>query len=147
MNADAGAWSYRAGDWYAVFGTRTTLLLPGHEKERVIGLWALVDDGAGFHEVLDGLLAQGLSALSGFVLVGSEEEGTTKVLLRGEGVRAEIEGAEESASLEGTAGATWVERTLRGVTSLRVDLGPVEHGPDLRIDQGLVRVALSLIHI
>src|SRR5690606_5013763 len=106
-----------------------------------IGLWALVDDGAGFHEVLDGLLAQGLSALSGFVLVGSEEEGTTKVLLRGEGVRAEIEGAEESASLEGTAGATWVERTLRGVTSLRVDLGPVEHGPDLRIDQGLVRVA------
>lgn len=142
MNAHTGTWSYRAGDWYAVFGARTTLLLPGSERDRVIGLWALIDDGAGFHAVLDGLLAQGLSALPGFVLVGSEEEGTTKVLLRGAGVRAELGNAEETVTLEGAAGATWVERTLAGVTSLSVEVATAEAGAaDLPIDQGLVRAA------
>ena len=45
-------------------------------------LWELVDDGAGFDEVLDALISGGLRELPGFVLV-SERDGETKVVLRG----------------------------------------------------------------
>ena len=86
-NGTVGTWSYRAGDWYAVFGARTTLLLPDSERDRVAGLWALVDGGADFTQVLDALLASGLSGLQGFALV-STDEGPTRVLLRGDGVTA-----------------------------------------------------------
>ena len=68
----AAAWSYQPGDWFGVFGPDLTLLLPGSEKARVTGLWELVDGGASFDQVLDGLLSSGLSGLSGFVLIGTE---------------------------------------------------------------------------
>ena len=35
-DATIGTWSYRAGDWFAVFGANTTLLLPASERERVV---------------------------------------------------------------------------------------------------------------
>jgi hypothetical protein len=52
--------SYRPGDWFGIFGDEATVVLPPSEKARVAGLWALVDAGAGFDEVLDALIADGL---------------------------------------------------------------------------------------
>ena len=88
-------WSYQPGDWFGIVGQDITLLLPGTERSRVTGLWELVDDGAGFDQVLDGLLSSGLSALPGFVLIGTGP-GPTRVLLRGGGVRAAVEAGSSS---------------------------------------------------
>src|SRR5918999_1277453 len=141
MNDDTiGTWSYRAGDWFAVFGARTTLLLPASERERVVGLWSLVDEGADFTQVLDGLLASGLSALQGFALV-STDEGPTRVLLRGDGVRATLETASETVELEGSGSTTWVERSVDGVMALQVTVADDAAGPDFAIEAGLVRVS------
>ncbi len=139
-DATIGTWSYRAGGWFAVFGANTTLLLPESERERVVGLWALVDGGADFGQVLDGLLASGLSTLQGFVLVGADV-GPTRILLRGDGVRATLTTADETLELEGAASSTWVERTVDDVTALAVTVAEPAVGPDFPIDGGLVRVA------
>ena len=64
--------SYRPGDWFGIFGDRTTVLLPPGEKARVPALWQLLDDGAGFDEALDALVAGGLRGLPGFVLLSEE---------------------------------------------------------------------------
>ena len=77
-----GTRSYRAGEWFGIFGEHATVLLPPSEKARVAELWELVDDGAGFDEVLDALITSGLRELPGFVLV-SESDGETRVVLRG----------------------------------------------------------------
>lgn len=137
------AWSYRAGPWFAVFGPQVTVLLPQSERDRVIDLWALVDGGGGFDEVLDGLLASGLSKLPGFVLVGASD-GPTHVLLRGSGVTATLTAAGEEVVLDGGAGATWTERSLDDVTALRVEV-PADDGEavadtDFPVTTGLVRV-------
>jgi hypothetical protein len=135
-------WSYQSGDWFGIFGAELTLLLPGTEKSRVTGLWELVDGGAGFDQVLDGLLSTGLSALSGFVLIGSAQGGPTRILLRGDSVRAAVDTADGPVALEGSITSTWSERVFEGVTSITVAAGDPE--PDSRhlpIQQGLVRVS------
>ncbi|WP_200952911.1 hypothetical protein, partial [Nocardioides sp. Root240] len=140
-----GAWSYRTGDWYAVFGASATVLLPASQKDQVVALWALVDGGAAFDEVLDGLLASGLSRLPGFVLV-STDEGPTRVLLRGAGVTASLSADGEEVELDGAASHTWVERSVEGVTALGIALPPVDgaeesaESADLPVVTGLVRV-------
>lgn len=138
-----GAWSYRTGDWFAVFGVSATVLLPASQKDQVVALWALVDDGAGFDEVLDGLLASGLSRIPGFVLV-SDDDGPTRVLLRGQGVSATLATASEEITLDGAASHTWVERTVDGVLALSVGLPADDDATrgeaDFPIATGLVRV-------
>lgn len=141
--SSTAAWSYRAGPWFAVFGPQVTVLLPQSERDRVIDLWALVDGGGGFDEVLDGLLASGLSRLPGFVLVGASD-GPTHVLLRGSGVTATLTAGGEEVVLDGGAGATWTERSLDDVTALRVEV-PADDGAeiadtDFPVTTGLVRV-------
>ncbi|HVK29769.1 MAG TPA: hypothetical protein VM575_15630, partial [Nocardioides sp.] len=139
-----GAWSYRTGDWFAVFGAHATVLLPASQKDQVVALWALVDGGAGFDQVLDGLLASGLSRIPGFVLV-SDDDGPTRILLRGQGVTATLATAGEEVALDGAESHTWVERSVEGVTALSVSL-PVEGDAadhedfDFPIATGLVRV-------
>jgi len=136
--------SYRTGAWFAVFGSATTLLLPGSEKARVADLWSRIDDGAGFDEVLDVLLQSGLGALPGFVLI-SGGDGPTKVLARG-AVQVTGSADGERVSIDGRDALTWVERTLDDVESLAlvvVDDGSTEDGDDvdLPIVGGLVRVS------
>ena len=114
--------SYRPGEWYAVFGDRATVLLPPTQRSRVAQLWPLLDDGAGFDEVLDALIATGLRGLPGFVLV-SESDDETRIVLRG-AARAVLSGAEGDVELEGSAATTWVERSVHGVTRLVVEVGP-----------------------
>ncbi len=114
--------SYRPGEWYAVFGDRATVLLPPTQRSRAAQLWPLLDDGAGFDEVLDALIATGLRGLPGFVLV-SESDDQTRIVLRG-AARAVLAGADGDVELEGSAATTWVERSVRGVTRLVVEVGP-----------------------
>ena len=140
---DESVWSYRPGEWLAIFGASTTLLLPASEKARAAQLWDLVDGGAGFTETLDQVLAPGLSVLPAFVLIGTGE-GPTKVIVRGAGVRAELTTEAETVVLDGSTVTTWVERTLDGVTALSVEVGDGPEGPegpDHLIRGGLVRVA------
>lgn len=138
-----GAWSYRTGPWFAVFGPEVTVLLPESQRDQVVGLWSLIDGGAGFDEVLDGLLASGLSRLPGFVLV-SGDDSPTRVLLRGTGVTATLVTAAEEVVLDGAAGGTWSERTVDDVTALTVTVPEAEDEAadpvDLPIHTGLVRV-------
>ncbi|THV14581.1 hypothetical protein E9934_07880 [Nocardioides caeni] len=139
----SGSWSYRTGDWFAVFGSSVTIVLPESQRDQVVALWALVDGGAGFDEVLDGLLSAGLSRVPGFVLA-STDGSPTRILLRGAGVQATAVAADGDVVLDGAASHTWVERSLADLTSLQVDL-PVAEGAaagaaDLPIVTGLVRV-------
>ena len=139
--------SYRPGSWFGVFGSETTVLIPGSEKARVGALWARVDDGADFDAVLDELLASGLGTLPGFVLL-SAGEGPTKLLVRGHVVVSGVAGGEEFR-IDGSTALTWVERTLMDVESLRIELeaavaddgSDAEAVGDLPIVGGLVRVS------
>ena len=131
--------SYRPGDWFGIFGEQATVVLPPSEKSRVAGIWALVDDGAGFDEVLDALIADGLRELPGFVLV-SEDDGETKVVIRG-AAHAEFTTADETVTVEGSSVTTWAERSLSGVRTMRIEVADGADGDDLLIRDGLVRIA------
>lgn len=114
------------GSWYAVLGHRVTLLLPAEERARVAGLWELVDGGADFEEVLDGLLAGGIRTLGGFVLVGHGEG--TRALVRG-GVTLTLATGDGDTVVSGDGEGMWADRTLRGVTGGTVVLegaGPAD---------------------
>ena len=131
--------SFRPGEWFGIFGEHATVLLPPTEKARVAALWELVDEGAGFDETLDALIATGLRDLPGFVLV-SEGEGVTRVVLRG-AARASFTAGGETVDLDGSEAGTWVERSLHDVTRTSIEVAE-ESGPaDLRITAGLVRVS------
>ena len=132
--------SYRPGGWFGIFGANASVLLPPSEKHRVTALWELVDEGAGFDEVLDGLLATGLRELPGFVLV-SEAAGMTKVVLRGAAVAAFVVDG-DMVELAGSTDTTWVERSLVGVSQMfvQVEATDEDEGEDLLIENGLVRL-------
>lgn len=133
-------WSYRPGAWFGIFGENATVVLPSSEKHRVAALWELVDDGAGFDEVLDALIASGLRDLPGFVLI-SFTGSATQVVLRG-AARATFTAAGETVEVEGAAATTWVERSLSDVTRTEITLDADEvEGENLTIGSGLVRLA------
>ena len=131
--------SYRPGEWFGIFGDHVIVVLPPSEKARVAQLWELVDEGAGFDVVLDALISDGLRELPGFVLV-SESDADTKVVVRGP---ASVRFATKSGDIElaGSAATTWVEHSMDGVTGLVIDLGGEGAGPDLTVQNGLVRVS------
>ena len=132
--------SYRPARGTACSVTRAvaaSLLLPPGERARVAALWELVDAGAGFDEVLDALLAGGLSDLEGFVL-WSVADDLTQVVVRGP-ARVVLTTAEGEDVLDGASAATWAERRVRGVRSTSVEIEDVD-GPDLGVVSGLVRV-------
>jgi hypothetical protein len=126
------------GDWYGVLGGSVIVLLPPAAKSRVAGIWEIVDDGAGFDEVLDAVISDGLRGLPGFVLVSGEGR-DVKVVIRGAG-RAELSTTDGSVTVEGAEDSTWVEQNVNEVTGLRVEVGDAG-GPPYTIDTGLVRVA------
>ena len=131
--------SFRPGDWFGIFGEHATVVLPPSEKARVAAIWALVDDGAGFDEVLDALIATGLRDLPGFVLV-SEDGEDTKVVIRG-AAHAEFTTADETVTVEGSSATTWAERSLTGVRAMRIDVAADDGTDDLVIRDGLVRIS------
>jgi FHA domain len=132
------------GEWYGVLGDSVIALLPPAAKSRVAALWERVDEGAGFDEVLDALIRDGLRDLPGFVLV-STEDADAKVVIRGAGT-AELTTDAGPVSISGSADTTWVERNVSGVTGLRLHVGdadPLTGGDDTAytMGTGLVRVA------
>jgi len=131
--------SYRPGAWFGIFGDHAIVVLPPSEKGRVARLWQLVDDGAGFDEVLDALISDGLRELPGFVLV-SESDADTKVVVRGPAT-ARFSTPDGEVELAGSAATTWVEQSMTGVTGLVIELGGEGGGPDLTVQNGLVRVS------
>jgi hypothetical protein len=140
VNETTATRSYRPGQWFGIFGSHATVLLPPSEKARVAHLWSLVDEGAGFDVVLDTLISDGLRELRGFVLVSSEE-GETKVVIRG-AARAWFTTGDETVEVAGSSATTWAERSLSGVEGTRLLVeDDVPDGPALLIDAGLVRVA------
>ena len=126
------------GEWYAVLGDDVVVLLPPAAKDRVAATWERVDEGAGFDEVLDALISRGLRDLPAFVLVSRDEAGV-KVVVRGAG-RAELTTDAGPVTVAGSADTTWVERTLTGVTGLRVRVADGDGTPYV-VGPGLVRVA------
>ncbi|KRF02763.1 hypothetical protein ASG88_05210 [Nocardioides sp. Soil777] len=130
------------GHWYAVLGDRVSLVLPAAERPRVAGLWELVDGGADFDEVLDGLLAGGIRTLTGFVLVGHGD--STRVLVRGGATVTLVTGdADNDITVSGAGEAMWADRSVTGVTGGAVvleDAGPT----DLALTSGIARVGSLL---
>ena len=129
---------FATGDWYAVVGDHATVLLPGSQRGRVAQLWDLADSGADLDAVLDALLAGGLSSLDHFALVAHGDD-TTRLIVRGAPSAAVSSGSGEEI-VSATAGTTWAERVVTGVTSVRVTLtgdGAVEHV----LTPGLARVS------
>jgi pSer/pThr/pTyr-binding forkhead associated (FHA) protein len=150
VTAGAGAaWSFRGGDWFGIFGPRATVVLPPSQKARVAALWELVDDGAGFDETLDALISTGLRELPGFVLVSTEaaedaEDAETKVVIRG-AARVHLATGDEVVHVEGDDATTWVERSVTGVTRVRIEVADDAGSGDLDgvLDGGLVRLACA----
>lgn len=147
-------WTCRPGAWFAVLGEHAVVVLPPSEKARVAAVWELVDDGAGFDETLDALITSGLRDLPGFVLVSREGE-ETRVVLRGE-AHAHFATVDGVVRVDGEQATTWVERTLTGVTRIRVQVADDEHDDEhadqhdwhddwhddtLRVVAGLLRIS------
>ncbi len=130
--------TFAAGDWYAVVGEHVTALLPAEARARVAGLWDLADSGATFEAMLDGLLAHGLSSLSGFALVGHGDR--TRVLVRGD-VTATLRTPNGDVDIADEPDALWVERTLDGVTGGRLSVGGAVDGSDLALVTGVARAS------
>lgn len=124
------------GDWIAVANEDLTLLLPATERSRAVGLWPLVDDGAGAEQVLDALISGGVSALCPFVLVDLTGSGT-RVLVRGEPtVRANA----ATGEVEVAAGhRIWADEQLERVERITVELG-AEGTEEFLLRPGLCRV-------
>jgi hypothetical protein len=131
--------TFAAGDWYAVVGEQVTALIPTDARSRVAGLWDLADRGAGFEEVLDGLLADGLSNLSGFALIGHGDR--TRVLVRG-AVAATFRTPQGDVAIAHEPDALWGDRTLDGVTGGRITVGAVSDEPDLALATGVARASV-----
>ena len=131
--------TFAAGDWYAVVGAQVTALIPTDARARVAGLWDLADRGAGFEEVLDGLLADGLSNLSGFALIGHGDR--TRVLVRG-AVEATFRTPQGDVAIAHEPDALWGDRTLDGVLGGRISVGTVGDEPDLALATGVARASV-----
>ncbi|MBC2934910.1 FHA domain-containing protein [Nocardioides sp. zg-1228] len=130
---------FAPGDWYAVVGDRVTVLLPGSQRGRVAGLWDLADSGAGADALLDELLAAGLSSLDHFALVAHSDD-ATRLIVRG-APTATVASAGEDEIVTAAPGATWAERVLPGITSVRVTLTG-EGSADHPLTAGLARVSV-----
>lgn len=128
--------TFAIGEWYAVVGDRVTALIPPQDRSRVAGLWDLADGGASFEEVLDGLLADGLSNLDGFALVGHGDR--TRVLLRGDAI-ATFSTAHGEVAIAHEPDSMWADRTLDGVTAGRITVGDAVLEPDLALVAGVSR--------
>lgn len=132
--------SYRPGEWYAVLGDDTVLLLPPDERTRAAALWSLVDGGASTDDLVDALLSGGLRALPAFVLATTADDGATRLLARGR-VRVTVAADGETVEVDGASASTWVERSWVSVSALSVVLDERPAGPDLLATTGLVRLS------
>lgn len=136
MSAEA---RFAAGDWYAVVGDAVTVLLPGSQRGRVAGLWDLADSGAGVDDLLDALLAGGLSSLDHFALVAHGDD-ATRVIVRGAPTAA-VSSTGGDQIVTAAPGTTWAEQLVTGVTSIRLTLAG-DGAADHALTPGVARVSV-----
>jgi hypothetical protein len=141
-------WACRAGDWLAALGPEIAVVLPPEARDRAVAVWSLVDDGAGFEEVLDALLRDGLHGLSGFVLVARTggPGGTTRVLVRGSAA-VRLAGPEGESVVTADPARTWTEEARDGVAEVSVSLPPAAEGEPADGDGALLSVTRGLIRV
>ena len=70
--------SYVPGEWYAVLGPSLVLALPPDRRDLAAAAWALVDAGGPADEVLDLVLADGLSDLAGLLSAAAPPVGARR---------------------------------------------------------------------
>ena len=134
MEADIEVRSGSAGRWIAVLGESLTVLLAAGERSRAAELWPLVDDGATLDEVLDVLIADGLSHASDFVLVATATD-TVRVLVRG---AAEIAAHSREGQVRvRAADRLWQEDAFTGIVALTATLPGESSGADEEATFGL----------
>lgn len=132
---------FATGDWYAVVGDHVSVMLPGSERSRVAALWELADSGATADAMLDALLADGLSGLPSFALVGSSDD-ATRVIVRGVPTATVTTDAGEQV-IGAAPGSTWNEQVLIGVTGGRVTFdGDGDRATDHILTPGLARISV-----
>lgn len=127
------------GEWYAVLAAGATVLLPPGARDRVAATWDLADRGAGFDELLDQVLADGLRALPGLALVGDLDDGRVRVLLRGP-VRARVGRPGGGSRLLRAEAESWSDRSLEEVSSLSLAVDGATAGPEIAVTTGIARV-------
>ncbi|WP_210439898.1 FHA domain-containing protein [Nocardioides xinjiangensis] len=135
MSAEA---RFAAGDWYAVVGESATVLLPASQRGRVAALWDLADSGAGADDLLDALLAGGLSSLDHFALVAHGDD-ATRLIVRG-APTATVSATSGEEVVTAATGTAWAERLVTGVTSVRVTVTG-DDATDHVLTPGLARVS------
>ncbi|MFD4676448.1 FHA domain-containing protein [Lentzea sp. NPDC058450] len=128
--------SYVPGNWVAVVGEHTWLLLAVSAEADLVGrCWELVRSEQALDEVLATIMHEGFRAVSGFVLVRIAAD-ERRAVVRG-AARLEVFG--ESGAVEEITAAgvgTWVDRNLGAVAGLRMVAGP--GGPVLPLRGGVV---------
>ena len=134
--------SYVPGEWYAVLGPSLVLALPPDRRDLAAAAWALVDASGSADEVLDLVLADGLSDLAGLALVSTEGE-RTRAVVRGRAVCL-LDAEDGETVADGRAVTTWAEATADDVRAISLELGTTATGPALQVGDGLVRAARVL---
>ncbi len=116
--------SYVPGEWYAVLGPSLVLALPPDRRDLAAAAWALVDAGGPADEVLDLVLADGLSDLAGLALVSTDGE-RTRAVVRGRAVCL-LDAEDGETVADGRAVTTWAEATADHVRAISLELGSSE---------------------
>ena len=107
-----------ADAWLLVVAPRSMLALPATEAGRAAELTARLAGADGFRWALESLLDAGIASAPSFALLDGDAA-ALRVVLRGEAaVTAGIAGTETTFS--GAGMATWTERVLEGVRSVRL---------------------------
>ncbi len=107
-----------ADAWLLVVAPRSVLALPATEAGRAAELTVRLAGADGFRWALESLLDAGIASAPSFALLDGDAA-ALRVVLRGEAaVTAGIAGTETTFS--GAGMATWTERVLEGVRSVRL---------------------------
>lgn len=132
------------GDWFGIFGSRVTLLVPPDARDRAARTWPLVDDDADVVTVLQELVSDGLDDLCDFVLVQADEAGV-RLFVRG---AAEVTAHSHDGRVRLRAGERlWQEDSFVELVALEVTLPPPTASPgrtsgraDVEVRPGVGRV-------
>ncbi|HEY5223121.1 MAG TPA: FHA domain-containing protein [Microbacteriaceae bacterium] len=144
---------YSPGDWYAVAGGHSLVLVPETvSAELVAGAWHAVDSGGGFAAVLElltGAYGTTLTAIPDF-LVAEISDDMTRIIARGatQAVAANSDGS--TVTVSGTGVTTWSEQAISAPQSVLITVGAVAPGDVaagemLALRAGVVRARTFMI--
>ena len=109
-------------------------MLPPSERSRAAALWELVDAGAGFEETLDALISSGLRGLPE-LRAGEPRRATRPRCCCAAASAPTSRRPDDVVHLDGAGATTWVERTLTGVTRIRLEVAEEPGADDLVVSR------------